>query len=1150
MSKQTAWLELFTGVVIDDPDTQERQTKLKASVDASVNAQAVYERKKQAQAEALAVVRAKFEKIKSNTQQVLSAKIESGPFKGKSFLDIKGGQIKEIDVEDVSAESTRSGVPPIPDEITQKLLSAGYAIGDLGRELREKRFQPDLSQSDDEDLFSNEELQSEFWTPVMRERIFPEGFIAGPWSATQRMLDETNALYQEMVEKKKLAGELTPERDFLKDSLETGGKLLSVAASALSGFEGKDLELAKEILDTSSEVLGSLAEVRDKLKNNEFADASSVVFDIAASLTSSVLKGAGVDESTVKAASGALNAGGSAVLLGKTLNQVRTGEANLSQALLQMGDVLGQALATASQGTDNEAAKSGLEIAAKAAPTLFKALGLGSDLPDLVRDGDYQGVINRFAELTKDVLQQLPGLDNLGIDLGTVIDLGASTLTISIKTAFAAKKGEYLRALNGVIGDVGGILGKVLDTAGVDSALSEQIVKLYQGSASAPKALELMRQDPPKVSEAIETLVGGIESALGGTGDDTLKAVGENLALGVKTLITAEQIAKLYKAEKFDEAVDLFSTNLTEGFKKLSGSLGITADEDDREDEGGTGGEGEVAKSGSKTRAQGDEPAVDDKAAAKLKNLLADLKKAKVDPEKVKEATELLQKKKDEEQAAADLAEAEELLAEAKLDLKALTDAERTGSEASNIEQMIADLLRDRMILKLATQIAQGGAAFLAQFLPGLGAAAAGIKLAASLMAAGQRTQQLDQWLKTKTDLKNAQSELSSSAANFVKNQGQQLAHYSAQAFFAAAQLAGEIAKLSGPGAGVGAIISASAMAGAKAEELMMDLKNKYDVEAGWKATQKALRNPGNRRLGLEARKLNPTLAKYSIAWGAVVLKDPLARGAMKACGLTEASLKDENADTHKVVKYLETFYEDDVSIYRDATVDAPDWVPAEIEISLSCWAAFRRGAQNAWKTDKDALTIENAALVEGLFGEFEGVQEAADKTAEVLDAAQAEFSFAGKVLRAATEGGTAKKGSDAALPDTTALRKAITDHAVTLRVRSETAQRLYFALLGAAPKANDQEKAKKVLDAATAALQVFRAKADRVFKAAKLDAEGLDEANAELERTMTTLQQKVDEAKAKQERLEDGRPRSGGSTTSSQKPSKTKSKETDTADN
>src|SRR5262249_38086618 len=154
---------------------------------------------------------------------------------------------------------------------------------------------------------------------------------------------------------------------------------------------------------------------------------------------------------------GAIGAGGQAVLLGKTLNQVRTGEADLSQVLTQVGDVLSKALTAASDGSKgNGDVAQGLAIAAKAAPTLFKAIGLGTDLPELVRSGDTKGIIDRLADITKDVLAQLPGLDKLGVDLDKVVDLSAAGLDLAIKTAFALKKGEFAKAFNEVVSEVGG----------------------------------------------------------------------------------------------------------------------------------------------------------------------------------------------------------------------------------------------------------------------------------------------------------------------------------------------------------------------------------------------------------------------------------------------------------------------------------------------------------------------------------------------------------------------------------------------------------------------------------------------------------------------------------------------------------------------
>lgn len=169
-----------------------------------------------------------------------------------------------------------------------------------------------------------------------------------------------------------------------------------------------------------------------------------------------------------------------------------------------------------------------------------------------------------------------------------------------------------------------------------------------------------------------------------------------------------------------------------------------------------------------------------------------------------------------------------------------------------------------------------------------------------------------------------------------------------------------------------------------------MERKDKADIEKAWKVTLKSLRNPKNRQLALEARKLNPTLAKYSIAWGAVVLKDPLARNAMQACGLTEASLKNDSTDVNKVVQYLETFYEDDKTLYRDSTEPVPDWIPADPEVSLKWWGVVRVAA-----TTKAQLTLGNTGPVEGLLGQLIAAREAVESSSDAVADQQNLFSIA-----------------------------------------------------------------------------------------------------------------------------------------------------------
>jgi hypothetical protein len=310
------------------------------------------------------------------------------------------------------------------------------------------------------------------------------------------------------------------------------------------------------------------------------------------------------------------------------------------------------------------------------------------------------------------------------------------------------------------------------------------------------------------------------------------------------------------------------------------------------------------------------------------------------------------------------------ILEEAKDDLDRMKQAGAAGAAASTIDALIAKMERDRMVMKIAVQIVEGGTAFLARFVPGLGAVGAAATLAAQLLAAAERAQQLSKWIASQGDLEAAQSPLSSSAQNFVNNQAEQFTHYAVQAAFTAARLIGEVTKLAGQAAAAGVALDAAATVGASIENVIYKFKRKADLEVAWNITAKALRNPTNRKLGLRARALNPTLAKYSMAWGAVTLKDPLARNAMRACGLTEAHLNNEGAGVDKVVGYLEKFYEDDQQLYREVQTNAK-WVPKDLTLDVAGWVVLVEAAGKSI-----GLERSNTGKIEGLIASVEQLVE------------------------------------------------------------------------------------------------------------------------------------------------------------------------------
>ena len=86
-----------------------------------------------------------------------------------------------------------------------------------------------------------------------------------------------------------------------------------------------------------------------------------------------------------------------------------------------------------------------------------------------------------------------------------------------------------------------------------------------------------------------------------------------------------------------------------------------------------------------------------------------------------------------------------------------------------------------------------------------------------------------------------------------------------------------------------------------------------------------------------------------------------MARNALAACQLTEASLADENANVDKVVNYLERFYEDDDRLYRELEEQA-DWMPKEIELTVRS------------STKVKQLAVKNAKLKNPDTGNIDGL--------------------------------------------------------------------------------------------------------------------------------------------------------------------------------
>ncbi len=295
----------------------------------------------------------------------------------------------------------------------------------------------------------------------------------------------------------------------------------------------------------------------------------------------------------------------------------------------------------------------------------------------------------------------------------------------------------------------------------------------------------------------------------------------------------------------------------------------------------------------------------------------------------------------DEEKAkvqdALTMIEADKKKFEASLERLGELDPDRaTDDEKKSIGALIAQIERDRMLLEGLFKLPQTASAF-EHFCAPLQVAGAAGRFMANVVAAHKRTKALEVWRDANEAAISSRSAFSSTIQNFISNQEFQRYHQSFQAVLQLLQIGfGVAGTIYAPMYGAGL----AAKAGAALEDSGYQYMKQCRADKAWKVTEKALANPGNRRLGHAARLLNPTLAKYSIAYGALMAHDPIAMGIMKKCGLDRETLARPDANVGLVKKYLQTLYNDDPVVLGPVPKDPKQkqkTLPAP-ELTLKSW--------------------------------------------------------------------------------------------------------------------------------------------------------------------------------------------------------------------
>ncbi len=895
--------------------------------------------------------------IESNKEKLVDA--VTFEVAGRKSLDRDGSQLSE-------ADNTEYGKAELSWDQMKKISAVGNFMSGLQKKMESATIQRPGKNGEMEDmpLFTDQEITDELFTPLVRERLLPETLVPKEHSETAMMIEGSNQAYLEDLEE--YTRNLKEEEDDLVSSGLKGLSQLSAIGGKLSAaFPGAEAKMAADILKLVEVGITTTATGYDAISKGQYKEASGSIIDNIGSLMKGILTMA-VSKEVAETAG---NIYTSTTSLAKVSIALYSGKPE--DALTALADGLDSAMAEANKGNKDPYAGA---VASAASAAMRKSKVVETLAVD-IKEGNFSGVVTGFSDIAQTSIKV--GLNAKGniekqgksekeqelitkkyAELNSTVETSIKTGELVLKSgeavAKAIKSGGAEAAAESMVSSLGAILANSLTLAGVDKGVASQIGTAYTSASNGGLAVMYLAKAEPdgaKAADALGTALGAAISQVDKKNKDVQLAA-DTVKKGFSVLAKGIDLGAAYKEgtpESYKRCVkDLSSIMKT----VMGGAFNIASDAETK----GMSAEEKKAYLEEQAKLQGDLENVVDSTATDCSAALDLLKSEDAEKEIVKaQEAEALKRIEDAGSSVMEI-------------LKAGNESDQFAQDVSSIDALIADMMKDQMILQMATGVAKGGLAMAAKWVPALGVAAVAIQLAENLMAAGNRALALNAWIKNQKDLKRAQDALESSAQNFVKNQSEQFSHYSIQAAFQVAQLIGKVLELSGIASAAGAATAAAADAGAEAEKVIYEFYKKATLEAAWKLTQKALRNPKNRRLGLEARALNPTLAKYSIAWSAMVRENPMARNLMKDIGLSENNLRSKGSDVKKVVKFMEMKFSDDIQVRKKVDLKE-DYMPKPVELNAKCWCLAKARAE---KQKEGALHATRTGAIDDLFAQVD----------------------------------------------------------------------------------------------------------------------------------------------------------------------------------
>jgi hypothetical protein len=842
--------------------------------------------------------------VKQSIKDGMTFKLKSRRLLGRGGKAMsKGGQLEELDPEEAMVKfkalspedrkKSQEAMDKLMIGYFQKLRDAkdkdgNHLFGDpfAERNLEERlkregeptdeegkaRLVKDREKAREDQERARKLISQELFEPLVREGVIPEWVVPKEFSKTQRYLDATYQRYKETLEEQRKA-KISGKVKTDVDFHGAGSKTDQVKA-----FFGKLSSIPDNILDSVS--VGTHEE-RSR----------------ALGLTTSTASFAMSTVEAISSVEGLIDG----VSLKEAQDSMDYGKALESTTFAKIGDKLKDIGLSSDQV---------VEVLAK----LDEAKANGT--LDLITEP-----ISGSEELIVGVIETIL----VGKEIG---DKDKILKAIGKGTAEARIEREAMKLIPQIDGALEAALAKVSEVAGA------AVKGAFESAVSAGPLVRLLTGQSPDTKGFVEGLADGLEDAIANCmpGDEVFESVAGKVKAAFLTRAKPEALANTLDNERTVGKAFEAVFKAAKGAIAQATAISSKGDDDEPPDQAFAGTAAEFKR----------RLAQPDVQKGILKNVTA---KQLAPPDEIEEQSE------------------EELL-EYEAALTLVDEGGELGAMTQTIDKLIADLEKGQKIVDMVNKL---GGTILGSASSGVGIAQAAVDHATGVVTkAGDilgnevvpilkaaklilrfslqiklMADRLRLWNSFRVQVGRSQkagSPLSPAIKGFYNNKKEQVTFHGIEMAMVTVQIAGAVCEsVHEPHVmAVGKAVSAIGTAGEAGNALAMSIYDEVQLRRGWATTKAALNNPANRKLGLKALMINPTLATHAIAWAAKVERDVTARDFLKGCGLSESTL-DVGASEEKIREYMTTLLYEDRK-FLDFEKIRTNWQPPNIELTKANW--------------------------------------------------------------------------------------------------------------------------------------------------------------------------------------------------------------------